>query len=139
MTPSNNAPFAPDIASARREARERAIELLYEAGVKSIPVDAVIADATLAPDPMATGLALGVHQHIEEIDAEITGLLHAGWSIGRLGTLDRWILRLGLFELRHRDVPNAVVIDEAVELAKKYGATDESGKFVNGVLAAAFL
>jgi transcription antitermination protein NusB len=131
-------PFAPELAAQRREARERAIELVYEAEMKQVEVGAIISEATLAPEPLAVELALGISEQGEQLDAELAGLLHEGWSLGRLGTLDRLVLRLGLYELRHRpQVPRAVVIDEAVELAKKYGATDESGGFVNGVLGTA--
>ncbi|MFT7646919.1 MAG: N utilization substance protein B [Candidatus Poriferisodalaceae bacterium] len=137
MTSPASDPFAPDAAGQRREARERAIELLYEAGIKLVDIETIIGEATIEPDQMALILARGVFGRLDELDSELEGLLHAGWSIHRLGTLDRWILRLGLYEIRHRKVPHAVVIDEAVELAKQYGATDESGRFVNGVLAAA--
>jgi N utilization substance protein B len=71
----------------------------------------------------------------ESIDAAISS--HSrGWSIERMPALDRAILRVGVFELSERpDVPVAVVIDEAVRLAKRF-STDDSGRFVNGVLAA---
>ena len=58
-------------------------------------------------------------------------------SLDRLGMLDLWILRLGIYELQSRQLPVAVVINEAVELANRFGATDESGAFINGVLGTA--
>jgi N utilization substance protein B len=73
------------------------------------------------------------HQH--ELDALIVPLLQ-GWSLDRLASVDRAILRMALFELQNLDTPPAAVIDEAVELAKRYG-TEDSGRFVNGVLGAA--
>jgi N utilization substance protein B len=60
-----------------------------------------------------------------------------GWTLERLPTVDRLVLRMGVYEMRHRpETPRAVVINEAVELAKKF-STEESGRFVNGVLASA--
>jgi transcription antitermination protein NusB len=130
-------PFAPDAAGRRREARERAIELLYEAQLKHVEVGAVIEAEMIRPDPFAIALAEGVSAEVTRLDDELAELLHEGWSISRLAILDLWILRLGLHELDRGDAPVAVVINEAVELATAYGATDESGRFVNGVLAAA--
>jgi transcription antitermination protein NusB len=77
----------------------------------------------------------GVQEGKTGIDELIVG--HAkGWAIDRMPALDRAILRLGIYELLSRpDVPVAVVIDEAVELAKRF-STDDSGRFVNGILAA---
>ena len=71
----------------------------------------------------------------EEIDAHITKA-STNWRIERMTRVDRNVLRLGAWELAHRkDVPRAVILDEAVELAKSYG-NDDSGAFVNGVLDA---
>jgi N utilization substance protein B len=80
-------------------------------------------------------LVLGVMEHQKDIDACIA--THStGWTIDRMPALDRNILRVATFELKHRnDVPTAVVLDEAVELAKRF-STDDSGRFVNGVLSA---
>jgi N utilization substance protein B len=74
-----------------------------------------------------------VWQHLAALDAEI-GAVSSGWRIERMPAVDRAILRLALYELRHTDTPLGVVIDEAVELAKRY-STERSGAFVNGVLA----
>ena len=130
-------PFAPDAAGRRREARERAIELLYEAKLKSIGVCEVIDAELIALDPFARALAEGVEAGASALDVQLGELLHEGWSVGRLAILDLFILRLGLYELGLGDAPVAVIINEAVELASAYGATDDSGRFVNGVLAAA--
>ena len=73
--------------------------------------------------------------HVETLDAAIAARAK-GWALDRMPVLDLNILRLGSFELAYRpDVPIAVAIDEAVELAKRF-STDDSGKFVNGVLSA---
>ena len=80
-------------------------------------------------------LVEGVEDHRAELDALIVG--HArNWSLERMPAIDRNVLRLALYELKDRpDVPVAVVIDEAVELAKRF-STDDSGRFVNGMLSA---
>lgn len=119
----------------RSDARERALYLLYEAYSKGIsPADA-IALQVLEPDALTTLLVLGVGEHGAELDAAIAARAK-GWTLARMPVLDLNILRLGAFELGHRpDVPIAVAIDEAVELAKRF-STDDSGRFVNGVLSA---
>jgi len=80
----------------------------------------------------ASTLVLGVLRNQTELD----GLLEAkadNWSLSRMAATDRNVLRLGAFEIRYLDTPDAVVIDEAIELAKRFGSA-ESSKFVNGIL-----
>lgn len=80
-------------------------------------------------------LVLGTIEHAEESDDRIKPLLE-GWTIERLPTIDRLLLRMAAFELRHRpETPRPVIINEAVELAKRF-STEDSGRFVNGVLSA---
>jgi N utilization substance protein B len=80
-------------------------------------------------------LANGVADHLDEIDSLIEKYANA-WALDRMPAVDRQLLRLGAYELiAEPSVPVAVVIDEAVDLAKDF-STEESGKFVNGVLAA---
>ena len=119
----------------RSDARDRALYLLYEAYSKGIaPADA-LAVQVLEPDALTTLLVVGVGEHVDELDAAIAARAK-GWTLVRMPVLDLNILRLGAFELAHRpDVPLAVAIDEAVELAKRF-STDDSGRFVNGVLSA---
>jgi N utilization substance protein B len=119
----------------RSDARERALYLLYEAYSKGIaPSDALVLQV-LEPDELTTLLVVGVCDHVEAIDAAIAARAK-GWALDRMPVLDLNILRLGSFELAYRpEVPIAVAIDEAVELAKRF-STDDSGKFVNGVLSA---
>jgi transcription antitermination protein NusB len=117
-------------------ARERALELLYEADAKSETIDEVLALLPVEPDPYAVDVVTGVTEHAADIDARIARLA-PDWPVDRMPTVDRAVLRLGIYELSERpDVPTAVILDEAVELAKRY-STEESGRFVNGVLAAA--
>lgn len=83
--------------------------------------------------PYADEAVRGVAASLAEVDARITAA-SANWRIERMARVDRNVLRLGAWELEHRtDVPRAVILDEAVELAKAFG-TEESGAFVNGVL-----
>ncbi len=111
--------------------------MLYEAQLRGIDVADVLAAEVVPSDPFARRLATGVWARTEELDARIEVLLRDGWSLDRLAVLDRWVLRLGLHELDTGEAPPAVVMSEAVELAATYGATDESPRFVNGLLAAA--
>lgn len=119
----------------RRSARERALGLLYEAEAKELDPTDVLADVPVPPDAFVVTVVRGVGAHRERIDALIAA--HAiDWAVERMPVIDRTLLRMATFELLELDdVPTAVVISEAVELAKQY-STDESGRFVNGVLAA---
>lgn len=119
----------------RSDARERALYLLYEAYSKGISPSDALALQVLEPDELTTLLVVGVDDHVDTLDAAIAARAK-GWALDRMPVLDLNILRLGSFELAYRpDVPIAVAIDEAVELAKRF-STDDSGKFVNGVLSA---
>ena len=118
----------------RTEARERALTLLYEADAKSVDPIELVAALAVPPDPLASTLVEGVAREQDRIDELITRYLR-GWTIERMALVDRLVLSIATFELIGRpDVPTAVVIDEAVELAKRY-STEESGKFVNGMLS----
>lgn len=120
---------------ARHDARERALHLLYESEIKGESSEAVLAALPLDPDPVVVVLVGGVDANRDELDV-LLGDHARNWEVDRMAALDRTILRMGAFELVHRpEVPTAVVIDEAVELAKSY-STDDSGRFVNGVLSA---
>jgi transcription antitermination protein NusB len=116
------------------QARERALTLLYEADVKGISPRDVLANQIVTPDPLTTLLVEGVADDLELLNGLISANAR-GWTIERMPTLDRAVLRMAITELRRRaDVPVAVVIDEAVSLAKRF-STDDSGKFVNGMLS----
>jgi transcription antitermination protein NusB len=122
------------LPSTRREARERALGLLYEAESKQMEPSAVLGDLPVPPDPFVADLIAGVQKEQGRIDDLITA--HAiGWTIDRMPAVDRALLRMATYELLARpDVPTGAVISEAVELATQY-STEESGRFVNGVLA----
>ena len=119
----------------RSDARERALYLLYEAHSKGIaPADA-LAMQVLEPDALTTELVAGVgdHRRTARRGDRRSG---QGLDARRMPVLDLNVMRIASFELAERpDVPVAVVLDEAVELAKRF-STDDSGRFVNGVLSA---
>ncbi len=121
--------------SNRHDARERAFHLLYETEMKGDAIADVLASLPVGPDEFAAELVVGVGETQPELDAMIAA--HArNWDVDRMPALDRAILRLATYELIYRsDVPTAVVISEAVELAKSY-STEDSSRYVNGVLSA---
>jgi N utilization substance protein B len=122
-----------DVLGSRREARERALGLLYEADAKGESPADVVAGQELEPDEFAADLVRGVGEHGGEID-DVIRRYAKGWTIERMPVIDRTLLRMAIYELAHRpDVPTGAVISEAVELAKRY-STDDSGRFVNGML-----
>ena len=118
----------------RHQSRERALSLLYEAELKGDTPASVVAALPVAPDPFARALVDGAEAHRSEADALIAEA-SVGWPLDRMAVVDRLVLRLAVAELLDpAGPPVAVVIDEAVELAKTY-STEESGGFVNGVLS----
>lgn len=127
-------PFDAPPQQQSREARERAVELLYAAQIRGEGVAEVIDGLGVAPEVLATEFALGVAAREAEFSAQLDDLLDDGWTVDRLALCDRWIMLLGMFELNLAREPVAVVINEAVELAHRYGATERSAALVNGVL-----
>lgn len=115
--------------------RERVLGLLYEAEMKETSVAEVLESLPLPPEPFVVEAVQGVEQDQQRLDEAINR--HAiAWNTDRMAALDHIVLRFGVWELLARpDLPVAVVISEAVELAKRF-STDESGKFVNGILSA---
>jgi N utilization substance protein B len=127
-------PYRGGIGS-RREARERAFGLLYEAETKDVPVSEVVAALPVRPESFTVELVEGVEAHQPELDETIRRFAR-DWKLERMPALDRALLRLGVYELVHRpEIPTGAVITEAVELAKRF-STEESGRFVNGMLSA---
>jgi N utilization substance protein B len=122
----------------RTAARRRAVELLYQADLLGRDPATVLAAERGADggllDPYTVELVEGVERSRPELDERI-GAASRDWTVDRMPLIDRNVLRLGVFELTERpDVPTAVAIDEAIELVKLL-STDDSGRFVNGVLA----
>jgi N utilization substance protein B len=123
--------------SARSKARKRALDVLYESELRGVDAVATLAERIRLAEPPVNDytveLVEGVQEHRPRID-EILAQYAEGWTVDRMPDVDRAVLRLGVYELLWReDVPDAVAIDEAVELAKTL-STDESPRFVNGVL-----
>jgi len=122
----------------RSRAREVAFQLLYRDDLNP-PGDPVEADALirrrLRSDDLvqfARRLVAGVRRHAQEMDALIEQAA-TNWSLERITPTDRNVIRLGAYEILHTDTPDRVAIDEAVELAKRFG-TAQSAQFVNGIL-----
>lgn len=123
-----------DGIGTRRESRERALALLYEAEQRLItPPAALIDQLPVPPEAFAGELVVGVSDHLEEID-DLLRRYSVSWPLERMPAIDRALLRLGTYELVFTEVPVGACISEAVELAKRY-STDDSHKFVNGMLA----
>ena len=125
--------------AARSKARKRAVDVLYEADIRSgdrlTLLRERLTDETPPVNEHTVRLVEGVAEHSARID-ELIDTHASNWSIDRLPDVDRAILRMAVFELLWvDDVPDAVVIDEAVELAKAL-STDDSPAYVNGVLGA---
>jgi transcription antitermination protein NusB len=118
----------------RRESRERALGLCYELEARDISVVELIDDLPVEPDEYALQLLRGVEENSSDID-RLLREYSEHWAVERMPAVDRAVLRLGCYELVHEpEVPTAVVISEAVDLAKQY-STKDSGRFVNGLLA----
>ena len=123
--------------SARSKARKRALDVLFESEQRSVPALDTLAGRLETADPPVgehtVELVEGVVANAERID-ELLSTYAQDWSLDRMPAVDRAILRLATFELLWRDdVPDAVVIDEAVTLARSL-STDDSPGFVNGLL-----
>jgi N utilization substance protein B len=123
-----------DTGAPRHQQRERALSLLYEAELKGESPLQVLADLSVPPDPYVRHLLEGAEATHEEADTRITAV-SVGWPLDRMAVIDRLVLRLAVAELLDpTGPPTAVILDEAVELAKNY-STDDSGSFVNGILS----
>ena len=124
----------------RTLAREHALKILYQFDITKRPMETVVASYWQAEETKdqeiityANLLAQGVGGRIQDIDQKISDYA-TNWQIKRMAIIDRNVMRIGLYELRYTtDIPPKVAINEAVELAKKYGDL-ESSKFVNGIL-----
>ncbi len=129
------------MSSKRTKARERALQALYQIDVAAEGIDDALQRFWKSFEPVerevmdaAEGLVRGVASARREVDERIEGA-STHWRLDRMAKVDRNVLRLAVYELIHSDVPVKVVINEAIELGKKYGS-ESSGAFVNGVLDA---
>lgn len=126
------------VERGRTLARSQALQLLFQAEARRLSIDDVLSGDYLISkgplDPYAEELARGAYAHIAQID-KVLQRVSENWALSRMPGADRNLLRLAVYELRYapNSIDDAVVINEAVELAKAYG-TDDSSSFVNGVL-----
>jgi N utilization substance protein B len=124
----------------RRKSREYALQLLFQLDIrKEKPSITLFKRFWTEYDPddevreFTEEIVKGTYKHLRDIDGKILASAK-NWSLDRMASVDRNVLRMASYEILHRmDIPLSVTINEAIELAKKYG-TDESGAFVNGIL-----
>ena len=123
----------------RTKAREAALQVLYQIDIKNEPASDQLRDYQAHHNEDASvrefcsQLVMGTIEHIQKID-ELIKKYAANWELSRMAVIDRNIIRMSTYELLHEsDIPPKVTINEAIEIAKKYGDSD-SGKFVNGIL-----
>lgn len=121
----------------RRTAREKALQALFQIDVSNTDPESAIEHVLeeMAGDEYLSRLVFGVVEQKNEIDELIKENLE-GWTIDRLSTVDRNLLRIAIYELKftRSEVPENVILDEAIEIAKMYG-DDQSSRFINGVLS----
>lgn len=123
--------------AARSKARKRALDILFECEVRGLAVGETLDERVIAGEPpvneYTVRLIRGIAEHRARVD-ELVSTYSQGWTLERMPTVDRNVLRLGVFEILYvDDVPDAVAISEAMNLARDL-STDESPSFVNGVL-----
>jgi N utilization substance protein B len=127
------------LTARRTKARERALQALYQIDVAAEGIDDALAAFWRSFEPverdvkdLAEGLVRGVAEHRRQVDEAIEEA-SSNWRLDRMARVDRNVLRVAVYELLRTDVPVKVVINEAIELGKKFGS-ESSGAFVNGVL-----
>ena len=123
--------------TARSKARKRALDILFECDTRDLMPNELLDERVLMADPPVNDytvvLVRGVAEHIRRIDDLLTAYAQ-GWTLDRMPTVDRNVLRLGVFEVLYvDDVPDAVAVSEAMNLVRDL-STDDSPSFVNGVL-----
>ncbi len=124
---------------ARRKARELALQMLYQHDLSGNPPDAILSTfedlqkSKPSTREFATRIFKGTVEHQEAIDQMIVQQAD-NWRLSRMAVVDRNIIRMSIYEFLHeQDTPKLVVIDEAIEIAKKFG-TQKSSQFINGIL-----
>ncbi|MFQ6117213.1 MAG: transcription antitermination factor NusB [Candidatus Bipolaricaulia bacterium] len=117
----------------RRKAREVLLQLLFQRDFRPVSLEELLAEDSLGDQEDYIRRSLqGIIEHQEEID-RIIAEKAVGWRLERLVSVDRNILRLGIYELLYSEIPGEIAINEAVELSKKY-STEHSHIFINGIL-----
>jgi N utilization substance protein B len=124
----------------RRKAREFALQILFQLNLRQEKLKDEMLEGFWDANPTSqdvkeytTILVRGTIENLREIDKIVTNFAE-NWTIERMASVDRNILRFATYELLHRyDIPSTVIINEAIEIAKRYG-TEESGSFINGIL-----
>ena len=118
---------------SRREDRETALALLYEADMTGDSIVGVVERNRADPEEYSTQIASGVAIHLIELDAQLDDVADE-WTVDRMAGIDRSILRMGVWEILHSpDVPTTAIVSEAVALANDY-STEKSAPFINGIL-----
>jgi N utilization substance protein B len=124
---------------ARRKARELALQMLYQHDLSGNPPDTILSTfedlqkSKPSTREFATRIFKGTVEHQEAIDQMIVQQAD-NWRLSRMAVVDRNIIRMSIYEFLHeQDTPKLVVIDEAIEIAKKFG-TQKSSQFINGIL-----
>ena len=122
------------LGAKRHQARERALEIFYEATIKARPIAEVLNQLNVRPDPYTVEILMSVDRNQERANSLISQFA-IDWPLERIAMVDRLVMTLAIGEMLMEDAPPmAVILDEAVELAKVY-STDSSPSFVNGVLS----
>jgi N utilization substance protein B len=123
-----------ELGTRRHHARERALEIMYEASIKDRPVLVVVESLPLAPDDYVIALLTSAELNVERAN-KLISQYSIDWPLDRIALVDRLVMTLAIGEMLMDEAPpKAVILDEAVELAKVY-STDASPKFVNGILS----
>ncbi|MGC2176157.1 MAG: transcription antitermination factor NusB [Acidimicrobiales bacterium] len=124
-----------ELGRSRHQARERALEIFYESSIKGRPASVIVSDLNVRPDNYVLALLNSAEQHQARAD-ELIGEFSIDWPLDRIALIDRLIMTLAIGEMLMENAPpRAVILDEAVEMAKVF-STDGSSSFVNGVLSA---
>lgn len=124
-----------ELGRSRHQARERALEIFYESSIKGRPASVIVSDLNVRPDNYVLALLNSAEQHQARAD-ELIGEFSIDWPLDRIALIDRLIMTLAIGEMLMENAPPlAVILDEAVEMAKVF-STDGSSSFVNGVLSA---
>lgn len=129
---------------SRTEIREQAFKLVYSLEVQSIDdleeqIDLYLENSEITDKEAIEyikDIILGINKNLKDIEEIIKSCLQSNWTIERVSKINLSILKLAIYEIKYKDIPYKVEINEAVELAKKYGE-DTASKFINGALASA--